>query len=245
MVGKSLTLSGDPDAVEAIDCFDPSPSQLSDLDPTEHVIIDGSGLPADKPALIKLESDNVVFEGFVVQAATGIPDPLDDRTWKRAIDVSGSYSGYRVHHNLIRLNTIGIQFGASGASESRFDHNCMRQNRWGLAADYRNVINARIDHNATFDTVNFAFELFRLDYARENISFDHNTSRQDNTPYWIMGSKHSSIVANTIESARIGMIIQAATTTSRSRTTSSATRSGRIELDSFSKASPSLPQLKA
>jgi len=211
VIDKPLTLKGQPEAVEAVDCFDPALSQPTDLDPTQQVILDGGGPASGKLALIAVDADDVVVAGFVFQgAANALPLPADDHLFRRAVDVSGAHSGDRIHHNLFRLNTVGIQLGSNGATETRFDHNCLRQNRWGLAADYRDLKNARIDHNKTYDTINFAFELFRLNYARENLSFDHNSSRQDRgASYYISGTTDSSVVANTIESSRIGMRIEA------------------------------------
>jgi parallel beta-helix repeat protein len=205
-INKPLTLKGDPDAVEAVDCF---ATGLAEPDPAEQVIVDGGG--SEALALFTLAADDITLAGFVLQRAANPPPlPADANLLRRAVDVSGAYSGSRIHHNLFRLNTIGIQFGSSGARWSRLDHNCLRQNAWGLVSDHRDLINARIDHNATFDTTNFAFELFGFDNARENITFDHNVSRQDNTAYLIAGSKSSALVANTVESAQIGMRIEPA-----------------------------------
>jgi parallel beta-helix repeat protein len=103
------------------------------------------------------------------------------------------------------LNTVGIMLGSSGGRETRFDHNCVRENTWGLAADYRDLIDARIDHNASYYTAIIAFELFRIINARTDITFDHNSSRQDQYSYFIEGSKRSAIVDNTIESPRFGV----------------------------------------
>jgi parallel beta-helix repeat protein len=201
-VDKPLTLKGDPDALEALDCFDPTPSQLGDLDPTQQAIVDGDGLPAQE--LFNLEANDIVLEGFVLQGASSDPLPADFRLWRRAINASDGYSGYRIDHNLIRLNTVAIQFGSAGGSESRFDHNCLRHNGWGLATDERDLVDARVDHNATFQTRNNAFE--PVAGRVENVTFDHNLSRQDNTSYLIRNSAASRIVANTIESARVGIV---------------------------------------
>ena len=195
-VDKPLTLRGQPDAVEAIGCFDPGFSQPSDLDPTRQAIVDGAGLFAQE--LFRLRSDDIVLRGFVLQGASSSPLPADFRLWRRAIDASDQFSGYRIDHNLLRLNTVGIQFGSSGERGSRFDHNCLRENGWGLATDERALVNARVDHNATFRTQNFAFEpaLGRI----ENVTFDQNHSRQDSgASYLIRNSVTSNIVANTIE----------------------------------------------
>jgi parallel beta-helix repeat protein len=203
-IATPLTLRGDPEAVEAVDCFDQRPSQLGDLDPTRQVILDGSGSTA--LASLTLAADDIKVAGFVFQGtANPLPLPADDHMFRRAIDVSGAYSGYRIHHNVLRLNTVGIMLGGSGERQTRFDHNCMRENTWGLAADYRDVIDARVDHNASYFTSSIAFELFRTTTARSDIAFDHNHSRQDNGSYFIEGSKRSSIVANTIESPQVGI----------------------------------------
>jgi len=199
-VDKPLTLKGEPDAVEAVDCFDATPSQQpGGLDPTQQVIVDGSASTA--LASLTLAADDIELAGFVVQGtANPLPLPSDDHLFRRAIDVSGAYSGYQIHHNLLRLNTVGIMLGGSGARSTRFHHNCLRENTWGLAADYRDLIDARIDHNVSYYTASIAFELVRITYARAGIIFDHNRSRQDNRSYFIEGSRRSSIVSNTIES---------------------------------------------
>jgi hypothetical protein len=87
-IDKSLTLKADPDAVEAIDCFQPT---LGELPADQQAIVD----PADDGFSIafKLAADDVVLEGFVVQGAYV------------GIDASDRFSGYRIHHNMIRLNT--------------------------------------------------------------------------------------------------------------------------------------------
>jgi parallel beta-helix repeat protein len=202
-VDKALTLKGDPDAVETVDCFDPTPSQLGDLDPATQVILDGGG--SSEQELFRLRADDIVLEGFVLQGASSVPLPTDFRLFRRAIDARDAYSGYRIHHNLIKLNTVGIQLGSAGGNESRFDHNCLRQNGWGFATDERVLTDARVDHNKTFGTQNVAFEpaLGRVD----RVTFEHNHSRQDVTSYLIQNSTSSRVTANTIESSRLGITL--------------------------------------
>jgi nitrous oxidase accessory protein NosD len=202
-VDKPLTLKGDADAVDAVDCFDPAPSQPGDLDPAQHVIIEGGG-PSEQE-LFRLRADDITLEGLVLQGVSSVPLPTDFRLYRRAIDASDAYSGYRIDHNLIRLNTVGIQLGSAGESDSQFDHNCLRQNGWALATDERALINAHIDHNETFSTQTVAFEpaLGRV----ETVTFDHNHSRQDATSYLIQNSADSRVVANTIESSRLGITL--------------------------------------
>jgi hypothetical protein len=208
-VDKPLTIVGQPDAVEALDCFDPTASAPGDLDPTQHVIVDGSQSAA--LALFTLAADDITLAGFVFQGATNPPPlpplPAGAAFLRRAIDVSGDYSGYRIHHNLIRLNTVGVELGSNGESSSRFDHNCLRRNGWGLATDFRDLMTVSIDRNATFDTQNFAFELFgvRPEDRRKDITLAHNVSRQDNTSYLVVGTVRTTVIGNTIESPRVGI----------------------------------------
>jgi len=205
-IDKPLTLKGDPDAVESLDCFD---AALGEPDPTAQVIVDGDG--SEDLALFTFAADDITLAGFILQRAANPPPlPADHKLLRLAVDVSGAYSGHRIHHNLMRLNTVAIGFGGSGASPSSFDHNCLRQNGWGLGSDDRDLIDARIHHNATFDTVNVGFELGGFGNVRERIRFDHNISRQDSTAYLIAGTKDSALIANTVESAQIGMRVDPA-----------------------------------
>jgi nitrous oxidase accessory protein NosD len=207
-VDKPLTLTGDADAVEAVDCFDPAAGLLGDADPTRHAIVDPAG---DGFTLgFALKADGIVVAGFVVQGASV------------GVDASDRFSGYRVHHNLIRLNTLfGMDFGSAGTHESRVDHNCLRENRWGLVSELdddslwkfsdgperdewnaRDLINTRIHHNLTFRN------LAGLEAAgpgrREQVIFNHNLSRSDGLGIAIQNSIRSAIVDNDITSSTSG-----------------------------------------
>jgi parallel beta-helix repeat protein len=200
-VDKALTLKGSPDAVEAIDCFDPG---LPEPHADEHAIV----APADATqAAFTLGADGIELAGFVVS-----------RAWPSiGIRTSEANSGYRIHHNLITKNRIGIDFrsGSTEASRdvSRFDHNCLRENNWGLTA-FGALLNARIDHNASFGTPTttpigeaggYAFQL--APGVIENVTLDHNHSRQDWAGYLIWNSKASRIVDNTLESVTLGITV--------------------------------------
>jgi hypothetical protein len=122
IVNKPLTLTGDPDEVAAVDCFQSTRSQLGDADPTRHAVVD----PPDSgfPVAFRLAADDIVLAGFVVQGA------------EVGVDASDRFSGYHVHHTLIRLNSLfGVDFGSAGARQSRVDHNCLRENRYGLVSE--------------------------------------------------------------------------------------------------------------
>ena len=205
-IDKPLTLKADPESVEAVNCFDPAPSQLGDLDPAQHAILDPAG--DGFSIALQLEADDVEVAGFVIEGASV------------GIDTSDGYSGYRVHQNLIRLNTLfAIDFGSKGPSESRADHNCIRQNRFGLVSELddnslwpanrglgnaRDLSNARIDHNSTFRN------LAGLEAAgpgqRSHVIFDHNLSREDRDAILIQNSEESTVFANEAAPLRFGII---------------------------------------
>jgi parallel beta-helix repeat protein len=208
VIDKPLTIRGQVDAVGAVDCLNPTPSQLADLDRTQHAILDGSG--STDLVLVTLAADGITFEGFVLQGASMAVLPPDLHLFRRAIDTSDQFAGYRITHNLLRLNTVGIQFGSAGGVESRVDHNCIRDNLWGLAADERTLKTARVDHNTTFRNTQIAFEPALGSVT--DLRLDHNHSRQDGWSYLIQHSTDSRIEANTMESSRIGIVVGDANT---------------------------------
>ena len=113
-ITKSITLKGDPEAIDAIDCF-----QLSlPVDPTLHAIVDPAvRTPTGDSFGLKLRADGIVVSGLVFQDGY------------LGIDASDEYSGYRISHNLFRSNAyFGIEFGSKGEMPSRADHNCFWQN---------------------------------------------------------------------------------------------------------------------
>jgi nitrous oxidase accessory protein NosD len=196
VIDKPLTLKGDPDAIEAIDCFQP---MLGELETAQQAVIDPPG--DDFSIGLDLKADDVVVEGFVVQGATV------------GIDAPDLYSGYRVHHNLLRLNSLfAMDFGSEGTRHSRVDHNCIRENRYGLVSELdddsiwtpigpergewnaRDLSNARIDHNSTFRTgegVGVAGP-----GRRDLVAIDHNTSREDDVGIALQNSTRSMIIEN-------------------------------------------------
>jgi parallel beta-helix repeat protein len=212
VVDKPLTLKADPDAVEAIDCFQPAQPEL----PADHyAIVDPAG--DGFSVAFTLAADDVELAGFAILGASV------------GVDAPDTFSGYRIHHNLIRLNALfGIEFGSAGARESRVDHNCLRDNRYGLVSELdddstwrgtniddaerarrltmpRNLSNARIDHNHTFR------QIVGLEAAGPGlyvgITFDHNVSRADRFGIGLQNSRDSSIAANEISSTGAGIVV--------------------------------------
>ena len=208
VVDKPLTLKADPDAVEAIDCFQPT---LGELPTDQQAIVDPAG--DGFSIAFKLEADDVELAGFVVEGASV------------GIDASDSFSGYRLHHNLIRLNTLfAVDFGSEGTRESRVDHNCLRDALpYGLVSELdddslwkdtdgperdewnaRDLRNARIDHNSTFRN------LIGLEAAgpgvRDLVTFDHNISREEGIGIGIQNATRSAIVENEGTASRFWLI---------------------------------------
>ena len=209
-IDKPLTLKADPDAIEALDCFQPT---LPELTTNQHAIVDPAG-DAFATAFT-LRADGVMVGGFVVQGTSV------------GIDASDSYSGYRLHHNLIWSNTLfAVDFGSDGTQQSRVDHNCIRQNRFGLGSELdndavwpdlgnrienaRNLINARVDHNATFQ--NRAGLEAAGPGRHDRVSFEGNVSRGDRDVILIQNSDASAIVDNQLSPTRFGIGVGGATT---------------------------------
>lgn len=213
-VDKPLALVGDPEAVEAVDCFDSTPPLSEDADPARQVIIDP---PADEfTVAFRLTADSIELAGFVIQGAS------------LGVDASDRYSGYRIHHNLIRLNDLfGVDFGSHGARESRVDHNCLRDNPAAIVSELdddslwkpspgperdgwnaRDLINARIDHNLTTNNGEF-LGTFQITGPgrRERVTIDHNTSRHDFAAVLLQNSTDSIIAANDISGDRGNSIV--------------------------------------
>jgi hypothetical protein len=206
VIDKPLTLKGDPETVEAIDCFQPT---LPELSSEQQAIVDPAG--DGFTVAFTLAANEIVLEGFVVQGGSV------------GVDASDRFSGYRIDHNLLRLNTLfAIDFGSEGTHPSRVDHNCIRENRFGLVSELdsdalwpdrgnrgpenaRDLINARIDHNSTLQN------LAGLEAAgpgrHVQVTFDHNVSRQERDAILLQNSEVSTIVANESTPLRLGIVI--------------------------------------
>ena len=214
IVDQRLTLAADDrDALDALDCFDPA---VAALDPTQHVIVD----PADTgfTEAFMLKANEIDLSGFVVQGASV------------GIDASDSFSGYRVHHNLIRQNTLfGMDFGSEGTLQSRVDHNCFRgdglqTSSYGLVSELdddslwkpsdgperdewnaRDLINARIGHNSTFRNIG-GLEAVGPGH-HDQVTFENNVSREDVLSILIQNSNPdgSKIVDNELSPIRFGI----------------------------------------
>jgi nitrous oxidase accessory protein NosD len=211
-IAKSITLRGDPEAIDAIDCF-----QLSlPIDPATHAIIDPvSAAPEPNSFGLKLREDQITVEGLVFQDG-----------WV-GIDASDEYSAYRITQNIFRSHSyFGIEFGSNGKNQSRVDHNCFWQNatRVGEAgggmgselddpylditlpanrtlANARDLANATIDHNRTFRN-NESLTAFGPG-LRVGVVFEGNLMRDDRIGILVQHSRTSAIIANDIATPEI------------------------------------------
>lgn len=210
-VDKPLEIRGQLDAVEGLDCFAPN---LGTLSADEQAIVDP---PGDTAIGFTLAADDVRLAGFVIQGGS------------IGVTTSDEYSGYRVDHNLMRMQRqyqvapgilpggYSLGFGTGGQAVSRVDHNCSRDNAkanptqpgngWGLTDDggAGEVIGARIDHNQSYrlDTgIELAFA------KHKDVVIDHNESVEDLTGIGLWTSEgESRIFANSSRFGRTRAII--------------------------------------
>ena len=77
-----------------------------------------------------LDADGIELAGLVIQGVIDTTPTRDEsntyRLFVPAVASSDTHSGYRIHDNLFRQNTLGVEFGSSGESRTRLDHNCLR-----------------------------------------------------------------------------------------------------------------------
>ena len=118
-----------------------------------------------------------------------------------------SFSGYRIHHNLLVDNRVAmaVRTGSDPASRqlSRVDHNCVHGGLWGITTGSPGMdnvlINARIDHNTTTQLTERAIE---VQGDVEDVTVDHNISKLDFITVLFSGTRHSRFVDNQVHSAR-------------------------------------------
>jgi len=201
-INKRLTLLGQVDAVASVDCFAQLPLQSNHLDPTTYATLERP--QSQKGNLVTVAAGGVTVGGLVLQgepAPLGTPNPVD-----AAVNLQSDSAGARVHHNLFRLNSLGIDLGSDGSATTRVDHNCLRgdvprepSNRgtWGMASQRQDFVGGLVDHNETFGHTNFAYGVGDLAPTRDSV-FANNVSRQDGTGFFVTGSTNISITGNSI-----------------------------------------------
>lgn len=215
-VDTSVTITGVDETVSAVDCFSPT---RPIVDPaTQAVVVAPAGATASAPAvLFDLQADKIELDGFVLLGQAG--------SSSRAVVTSSRHSGYKVHHNLIMLNTVGAYFRSTDTNPiaSAFEYNCLRENGWGVANQFLPLHNARIHHNSTFRTNFFTYEQTRncpefletgstatcsgSPIGMKNVVFDHNVSVGDsnNGVYRFAFSMSTTAYENVVTATPFGM----------------------------------------
>jgi nitrous oxidase accessory protein NosD len=170
-ISRPVTLAAQAAAVDQTECFDPDPASP---DPTTFAVVRRPD-SSTTGATVEIRADDARVSGLVIEGATGVAGEFFDA----GIAVAGSTSGQRIDHNVIRLNSLGVDLASNGYAESRVDHNCVRENGWGLASQTAPLIGARVDHNETYDNAVNAFEIGWHVAPVVSTTFDHNRSRAD------------------------------------------------------------------
>ena len=115
-----------------------------------------------------------------------------------------------MHHNLLRLNTLGVELGGSGERLSRVDHNCFRDNSFAVANQRYHLADGRIDDNTTFRTTILPLEIGWTYAGTTDVQIDHNLSVED-LPlrvYWVEYAVRPRIEANEVQASRTGVVLR-------------------------------------
>jgi parallel beta-helix repeat protein len=213
-ISRPVHIQGAVGAVSAFDCLDPAPRDSDDIDPTRFAILEpGPADATEETTPLRVESDDVEVSGLVVQ---GMTDETPERPaptvplYDAAIAVPDSVSRVRLHHNLVRDNTLGIEIGASG---SRVDHNCLRDNLYAIANQRYHLVGARIDDNTTFRTTNRALEIGWSYAGTSDVLIEHNVSIDDpaSAVYWIENAVRPRVEANEVHGSRFAVVLRLST----------------------------------
>ena len=150
VVNKPLTLTGQPAAVAALDCFTEQTSEPDDLDTTVVPVLEPPD--AEETPVLRLTADRIEVAGLVIQGVDDQEaDIVDGYTlFDAALTTDDAHTGWRIHHNLFRLNYLAAELGSKGGPESRFDHNCLRDNTYSVANQRYTLSRALLDHNETY-----------------------------------------------------------------------------------------------
>jgi len=207
-IKDSVTLQGEVGAAASFDCLDPAAGRLDDIDPSRFAIVQPPAVPLFDGALVRVEADDVEVMGLVLQ---GHLDPVVDtpevgiNLYDAAVSVTDAWSGTRLHHNLLRLNTLGVELGAA---DSRVDHNCFRENQWALANQRYELKRARIHDNTTFRTEVSTWEVGWRYRATEDVLLDHNVSYEQNCCVaYVDHSTRARVIGNEIHATGQGVRI--------------------------------------
>ena len=198
-IDKSLTLIGQPETIAGLDCFAESASSLDDLDPTRYALL--SRPEGQTGNLVTVATGGVTVAGLVLQNARTRVGNIEDA----AIDLQSGSAGATVHHNLFRLNGLGVDLGSDGSAATRVHHNCLRDNDFGMASQRQDFVEGTVDHNETFRTLRQAYEVGWPYASTRDSVFASNVSLQDDIGFTVTNSSNVSIVDNDVHPRRYGV----------------------------------------
>lgn len=201
VVDKPLTLTGQPAAVAALNCFTEQTSEPDDLDSSIVPVLEPPD--AEETPVLRLAADRVEVAGLVIQ---GVDDQEADivdgySLFDAALTTDDAHTGWRIHHNLFRLNYLAVELGSKGGPESRFDHNCLRDNTYSVANQRYTLSRALLDHNETYRSQNTAWEIGSGYRGTTAVTWEHNTSRRDSLAVWAENDDHLTLRGNGVEQA--------------------------------------------
>lgn len=202
VVDEPLTVRGQVEAVAATDCFATASSVLGDLDDSTFAVL-SAPVGADGP-LLRVSSDDVRITGMVVEGRTdATPEQVGVYTlFDPGVSVDGDTVGVRLDHNLLRLNTLGIELGGGS---NRVDANCLRDNRWSVANQRYPLTDARVDHNQTFRTEQITYEIGWGYQPAVDVVLAHNHSRSEGSVFYLRNSTGTQIRNNLVQMAVRGV----------------------------------------
>ena len=219
-VSKSVSILGPVEAVHEVDCLDPTPSQLEDLDLRSFAVVQPlvATTEATEP-LLTLDADGIELTGLVLQGVDDLTparvpteqNPTGYPVYTPALLTTDDHSGYRINHNLVRLNSsLGLELGSSGATTSRVHENCFRENKWAVANQRLALTDAEIKRNTTYATGVLAYEIGWGLAGTSGVTLKANTSKDDDQAFHVEDSRDTTIVHNTVDRPlQVGVAIRA------------------------------------
>ena len=203
VVNKPLTLTGQPAAVAALDCFTEQTSEPDDLDTTVVPVLEPPD--AEETPVLRLTADRIEVAGLVIQGVDDQEADISDGDgyllFDAALTTDDAHTGWRIHHNLFRLNYLAVELGSKGGPESRFDHNCLRDNSYSVANQRYTLSRALLDHNETYRSQLKAWEIGWGYRGTTAVTLAHNTSRRDSLTVAAENGDHLTIRGNLVEQA--------------------------------------------
>jgi parallel beta-helix repeat protein len=209
-ITKSVTLVGPVDAVSRLDCFAAAPTTPGDLDTTQVAVLEPLVATTEATeSLVMLDADGVELAGFVVQgviddtaAIITVPPSATYPVYIPAVAASDAHSGYRIHHNLIRSNTLGVELGSSGDQPTRLDNNCLRDNEWAVANQRMVLDDAVLVGNTAFRTLVAGFEIGWSYRAAVDVTVRENVVEAGRYGILVENSRDARIAGNHVASVR-------------------------------------------